>query len=101
MLSRVKHTIKIKCYPGIKCASQSQQRNLCKLQKKDFLNKVYNSDGEPGPFCYMEDLEDTQDFDEYALFYVFPPDSGKISLIIKVMNLLRKEGTSQIIIHLI
>ena len=39
---------------------------------------VYNSDGEPGTFCDMEDLEDTQDFYEYALTGVFNPDAGKI-----------------------
>ena len=49
----------------------------------------------------MEDLEDTQDFDEYALHNVFTPDAGKNSLIMKVMNMLRKEGTSQVMIHLI
>ena len=49
----------------------------------------------------MEYLEDTQDFDEYALFGVSAPDAGKSSLIIKVMNMLRKEGTSQIMIHII
>ena len=49
----------------------------------------------------MEDLEDTQYFDEYTLPDVFPSDAGKFSLIMKVMNLLRKEGTSQIMIHLI
>ena len=30
----VQHTIQIKCYSGIKCNSQYQQRNLCYLQKK-------------------------------------------------------------------
>ena len=58
--------------------SQSQQRNPYHLQKKeDRFNIVYNSDGEPGPFCDMEDLEDTQYFDEYALPDVPPPNSGK------------------------
>ena len=49
----------------------------------------------------MEDLEDTQDFDEYALPDVSPPDAGKNYPIMKVMNMLRKEGTSQIMIYLI
>ena len=31
---RVQYTIKINCYSGIKCDSQSQQRNLHKLQNK-------------------------------------------------------------------
>ena len=80
MASRVQHTIKIKCYSGIKCASQSQQRNLRKLQKKEHrFNEVYNSDGEPGPFCDMGYIEDTQYFDEYDIFDVPPPDAGKIS----------------------
>ena len=42
------------------------------------FNKVYSSDGEPGPFCDMEDLENTQDFDDYVLPDVSPPDAGKI-----------------------
>ena len=78
MASIVQHTINIECYSGIKWASHSQQRNLRNLQKKEKFNKVYDSDGEPGPFCGMEDLEDTQDFDKYALPDVLPPDSGKI-----------------------
>ena len=46
--------------------------SLSDLQKKeDGLNKVYDSDGEPGPLCDMEDLEDTQDFYEYALPNIF------------------------------
>ena len=68
MTSRVQHTIKIKWYSGIKCSYKSQQRNLRNLQKKeDRFNKVYDSDGGPGSFCDMEDLEDTQYFDEYDL----------------------------------
>ena len=34
MTSSVEHTIKIKCYSGIKCTSQSQQRNPRNLQKR-------------------------------------------------------------------
>ena len=76
--SSVQHTIKIKCYSGNKCISQSLKMNLRDLQqKKDRLNNVYDSDGEPGTFCDMEDLEDTQYFYEYALPDVFTPDSGK------------------------
>ena len=68
MALRVQHTIKIKCYSGIKCASQSQQRNLRKLQKKEHrFNEVYNSDGESGPFCDIGDPEDNQYVDEYIL----------------------------------
>ena len=60
MESRVQHTIKIKCDSVIKCASQSQQINLRKLQKEEYrFNKVYDSDGKPVPFCDMEDLEYT------------------------------------------
>ena len=33
--------------------------------------------GGPGPLCDMEDLEDTQYFDEYALPNILPPDPGK------------------------
>ena len=91
MSSIIQHTIKIKFYSGIKCTSRYQQRNLRNLRKKeDRLNKVYDSDGEPGPFCDMEDLQGTQDFYEYALNDVLPPDAGKKSLIMKVINMLRK-----------
>ena len=68
MVLRVQHNIKIKCYSGIKFSSQSQKRNLYKLQKRVVrFNKVYDSYGEPVPFCDMEDIEDTQYFDEYTL----------------------------------
>ena len=50
----------------------------------------------------MEDLEDTKNFDEYPLPDVSPPMMlAKFSLIMKVMNLLQKEGTIKIMIHLI
>ena len=50
----------------------------------------------------MEDLEDNQDFDEYTMLYLmFPPLIMEKYLIMKVMNLLRKEGTSKIVIYLI
>ena len=49
----------------------------------------------------MEDHEDTQDFDEYALPDILPPDSGKKYLIRMEMNLLRKKGISKVIINLI
>ena len=72
--------------------------NLRDLQKKeDRLNKVYDSDGGPGPFFDMEDLEDTQYFYEYALPDVFTTDAGKFSMVMKVMNMLREEGTSKIL----
>ena len=100
MALSVQHTIKIKDYSGIKCTSQSQQRNLRILQKKeDRFNKVYDSDGEPVPFYDMEYIEDAQYFDDYALPDVSPPDDGNFSLMTKIMNLLRKEGTDQIIIY--
>ena len=41
------------------------------------LNKFYNSDGEPGHFCDMENIEDTQYFDDYALPDVFPHDADQ------------------------
>ena len=49
----------------------------------------------------MEDLEDTQNIDEYALPDAPPPDAGKFSLIMKLMNILRKEGKIQIMNNLI
>ena len=69
-------------------------------RRKGVFNNVFNSDGELGTLCDMEDLED-----KYLMStlypMVFPSDAGNFSLIMKVMNPLRKEGTSQIIIHLI
>ena len=70
-------------------------------QKEDRFNKFYDSDGDSGPFCDMEDLEDTQDFDKYALPYAPPLMLENVSLIIKVMNMLRKKGKSQIMINII
>ena len=62
---------------GIKFTYQYQQINLPNLKnKQDTLNKFYDSYGEPGTFCDMEDIEDTQDFYEYSLPDVFNPDSG-------------------------
>ena len=34
------------------------------------FNKIYDSGGEPGSFCDMEDIEDTKDFYEYKLITV-------------------------------
>ena len=48
------------------------------------------------PFCDMEYLEDTQAFDEYALPDVLTPDVGKISMVMKIMNMLQEEGTGKI-----
>ena len=45
--------------------------------------------------CDMEDLEDTQDFYEYALPNVFTPGAGKVYMVTNVMNMLREDGTSQ------
>ena len=56
---------------------------------------------EPVSLCDIEDLEDTPDFDEYALPDVFPFDAGKNYPVMKVMNMLPKEGTSQNLIHII
>ena len=63
MAQRVQHTTKIQCYSGIKFNSQSQQSNLHYLHKiNDKFKEVYDSHGEPGPFCAMGYLEDTEDF---------------------------------------
>ena len=42
-------------------------------KKEHRFNKVYGSDGEPGPFCDLEYLEDNQYFDEVDLPDVAPP----------------------------
>ena len=49
----------------------------------------------------MKYLEYTQYFDEYAIPNVSPPNAGTFYLVIKVINLLWKEDTCQIIIYLI
>ena len=61
----------------------------------------YNSDRETGPFFDMEYIEDTQYFDKYALPNFLPPDAGNFSLITKLMNTLRNDMTSQIMIYII
>ena len=43
---------------------------------EDRFDEVYDSYGEPGPFCDMEYLEDTQYFGEDALPTALPPDAG-------------------------
>ena len=48
------------------------KRIFVNYKRKDRFNKVYDSEGEPGFFCDMKDLEDTQDFDEYLLPDFFP-----------------------------
>ena len=58
------------------CLSVSTKEPSQFTKKEDRFNKVYNSDGEPGTFYDMKDIEYTQDFDEYALPYVLPPDAG-------------------------
>ena len=51
----------------------------------------------PGPFCDMKYIEDTQYFYKYALPDIFNPDTGKFSMVMKVMNMLQEEGTIQIL----
>ena len=46
-------------------------------KKEDRFNKVYGGDGVPVPLFDMEDIEDTQLFDEYALPDAPPPDAGQ------------------------
>ena len=62
------------------------------LGMRGTFNRVYDSDGESGPFCDMEDPEATQDFYEYALPDVLTPDSGNKYMVMKLINLLREEG---------
>ena len=66
-------------------------------KNEDRLNKFYDIDGEPGPFCDMEDLEDTQYFMSTLYLKFLPLMLENFSMVIKVMNLLREEGTSQIL----
>ena len=51
----------------------------------------------PGTFFDIEDLEDTQDFFEYALPDIFTPNASKISMVMKLMNFFCEEGASQIL----
>ena len=57
--------------------SVSTNEPLSFTKKEDRLNKIYDSDGETGPFWDMKYLEDTQDFYEYGLPDIFTPDYGK------------------------
>ena len=59
-------------------------------KKEDIFNKIYDSDREPGTLFDTENIEDTQYFDEYNLPDVSPLMLEFFSLIMKVMNLLRK-----------
>ena len=102
MASRVQHTIKIKCYSGIKCAPQSQQRNPRKLQKNRIgsirFTMVMGNQDLPVIWNILKILKIFMS----RLYLMFPPpDAGISFLIMKVMNLLREEGTSKIMIHLI
>ena len=45
----------------------------------------------------MEDLEETQYFYEYARPDVFTTDAGKLSTVMKLMNMFWEEWTSKII----
>ena len=47
-------------------------------------------------FCDMEDLEYTKYFYEYDLPDIFFPDAGNVSMVMKVMNILRDDKSSQI-----
>ena len=63
VINRMTHN-KRKCSSIIERTSQYQQSNLHHLQKtEDRFNEGYDSDGEPGPLCDVEDIEDNQDFD--------------------------------------
>ena len=69
---------KRKCSSIIERTSQYQQSNLHHLQKtQDSFNEGYDTDGEPGPLCDVEDIEDNQDFDQDALPDIFPLDAGE------------------------
>ena len=102
MVSRVQHTIKIKCYSGIKCVSQYQQRNLCKLQKKRIGSIRFTIVmGNQDISWIWEILKILNIFITNLYLMLSPLMLENIYLIMKVMNMLRKEGVSQIIIHLI
>ena len=62
----------------MECNFQYQQRNLSHLQKReDRFNEGYNSYGEPGPLCDVENIEDNKDFDEEVLPAIAPLVSGE------------------------
>ena len=42
------------------CISASKKEPLSITKIEDRFNMVYDSDGEPGPFYNIEDIEDTQ-----------------------------------------
>ena len=72
----MQHTIKIKFNPLINVPLSLNKEILINYKKEDRFNRDYGSDGEPGPFCDMEYIEDTQYSDDYALPKVLPPSAG-------------------------
>ena len=50
----------------------------------------------PGPFCAIRDFEYTQDCLEYAILDVFTFDDRNFSMVMRLINMLQEEGTSQI-----
>ena len=97
----VQHTIKIKCYSGIKCDPQYQQRNFHKLQKKRIGSirfRIVIGNQDLYLICKILNILNILISTLYLMFS--PLILAKFSLIMKVMNLLQKEVTSQIMIYL-
>ena len=57
MTSSAQPTMKINSTPLLNAPLSLNKVTFVIHKKKDRLNKVYNSDGEPGPFYDMENLE--------------------------------------------
>ena len=93
---------KIKCYSGIECASQHQQRNLCKLQKKKIGSIWFTIVmGNQDLSIILKILKILNNLVVMIYLVFYPLTLANIDLILKLMNMLRKEGTSQIMIHFI
>ena len=93
---------KIQCYSGIKYDSQYQQSNLRKLQKNRIGSKRFTIVMGNQDLSVIWNILKILKILIGTLYLMFPPLMLELfSLIMKVMNLLRKEVTSKIMIHLI
>ena len=91
---------KVKVSSSIKFTSQFQQIKLHNLHKiKDRFDEGYNSYGDPGRFCDMEDLKMIKILMRALYLMLSPLMTVEIIIMTKVINISRKEVTRQITIH--
>ena len=92
---------KNRIYSSIKCNSQSQQSNLSNFQKKGIVSIRFKRSMGNDYFYVIRRILKILNILLSTIYLMFYPLMLEKSLIMKVMNMLRKEGTSQIIIYLI